>query len=500
MAQKLKDPEVSDRAIFSGGLNTVADPAALSPNQARQLGNARLSTYGSATRRGGTRKCLSAPVALSATSNVGIYWPKFSKACVVAGTTQTLYTADVPAAFSTTWTMTMDAGRAFKALSLAIFQDSTTEVIYGQSQVGGLYKWNGTTSTNVTAGTPVAVNGICVFDARLWGWNSAASANSLFYSGLNNGDTFGVVATGGGEIVIKNYSDSPVIACAPVGASLMIFHKTGISRLTGFGQADIQVDPVPATKDIRICGQNAIAVYHNAAWIATPNGLYQITEGGATPIGSPDTPDPTIAAMAASTSATSTIVYANQATFEIWIIIPGTGTYCYHVLLGAWSGPWNGAIFAAAAPSIPFALKDLTLKLNQRTVLPPDAAGLMWELDSPDWFTDSASADGSAGSAYAMKVQAHRCFTDERSYSKAWRWANITAILTAGATAPTCTVESMLGGPSTSTFTAPIAAQAIYYQPGGGTGPYEDVTITDTAAAQSEYLMIEVKGAPLGQR
>ena len=101
---------VSERAPFFGGLNAVSDPAALAPNQARQMVNARHTTYGSATRRGGTRKCLSAAVGLSATSNVGIYWPKFTKVCVVGGSTQKLYTADPPASFSTTWTMTMDAG------------------------------------------------------------------------------------------------------------------------------------------------------------------------------------------------------------------------------------------------------------------------------------------------------------------------------------------------------------------------------------------------------
>lgn len=500
MAIKPKDPEVSDRGILAGGLNTVADPAAVAPNQARQLTNARLSTYGSATRRGGTRKCLSAAIGTSATGNVGIYWPKFTKVCVVGGSTQKLYTADPPASFSTTWTMTMDAGAVFKALSLAIFEDATTECLYGESQAGGLYKWNGTTSTNVTASSPVAVNGITVYNERLWGWNSAAAPNSVFYSALQNGDTLGVATLGGGEISIQTYSDQNIVVCAPVGASLLIFQKSGIQRLTGFGTSDLSVSPQPATKDIRICGQNAVTVYHNAAWVATPDGLYQVTEGGATPVGTPETPDPTIAAIQASTSASSTIVYANQDTFEIWVIIPGTGAYCYHLLLNAWSGPWNGAIFAAAAPSIPFALKESTLKLKQRVVLPPDAAGLMWELDSPDWFTDSTNADGTGGSAYTMVVQPHRMFSEERSYSKAWRWVNITATLTANATAPTCVVQSMLGGANTATFNTPIAAQCIYYLPGGGVGPYEDVIINDAASAQSEYLMVEVLGSPLGQR
>lgn len=492
--------EVREKALWIGGLNAVSDPAALTPDQARQMVNARHTTYGSATRRGGTRKCLSAAIGLSATSNVGIYWPKFTKVCVVGGSTQKLYTADPPSSFTTTWTMTMDAGTVFKALSLAIFEDATTEVIYGESQSGGLYKWDGTTSTNVTAGSPVSVNGICVSGNRLWGWNSAASANSVYYSALENGDTLGVAASGGGQIVVQTYGDQDIIACRPVGASLMIFHRSGLSRLTGFGESDLSVSPQRASDDIDICGQNAVDIFHNSAWVATPQGLYQVTEGAATPIGTPEKPDPTIAAIAASSYRNLVQVFANTATFEIWVIIPGTGVYAYNILTDAWSGPWNGAIFAAVAPSIPFAIKESTNKTQQRVVLPPDAAGLMWEVDSPDWFTDSTAAAGTGGSAYTMTLQAHRCFTEERTNSKSWRWANVTALLTASATAPTCVVQSMLGGATTSTFNTPIAAQCIYYQPGAGTGPYLDVTINDGASAQSEYLMVEVIGNTLGHR
>lgn len=500
MAQKPSDPELTDRGLFAGGLNSVSDPAAVAPTQARQLVNARLTTYGSTTRRGGTRKCLTAAVGTSASANVGIYWPKFSTVCVVAGSTQYLYSAAAPSSFTSTWSMTMDAGRAFKALSLAIFQDATTEVLYGESQAGGLYKWDGTTSTNVTAGTPVSCKGICVYNDRLWGWNTTASTNSVFYSALDNGDTLGVAASGGGEIVVENFGGAPIVACAPVGASLLIFHQAGISRLTGFGTSDLSVSPQPATKDIRLCGQNAVAIFHNAAWIATPQGLYQVTEGSATPIGTPEAPDPTIAAIAASSYQSTVQVYANQATFEIWVLIPGTGVYVYNVLTSGWSGPWNGAIFADTAPSILFPIKETTNNLQQRTVLPPDTNGVMWEVDTQDWFTDSTNADGTSGTAYTMTIQPHRMFTEERSYSKAWRWVNVTAILTASATAPTCVVQSMLGGASTSTFNTPIAAQCIYYQPGGGTGPYQDVIINDAASAQSEYLMVEVIGYPLGQR
>jgi hypothetical protein len=494
------EPVKDLQAGWLSGLNSVSDPAALTPDQARQLVNARLTTYGSATRRGGTRKVLTGAVAVSSTGNVGLYWPLKLQAIAMAGATQVLYAGGAPSAFTATWAMTMTARGTVSANTLCIFTDANAaEVVYGESQAGGLVKYDGSAATTVTAGTPVAVSGACVYDARLWGWNSAASPNSVYYSALNNGDTLGIAASNGGQIVVTTHAAASIVRCAPVGASLLIFHHpAGISRLTGFGSSDLSVSPQPATADLAICGPNALALYHNAAWVATAQGLYQVTEGGAQPVGSPERPDPTIAVLATSAYASSTIVYANRSTFEIWVMIPGTGVYAYNVLLGAWSGPFNGSIFAATAPGVPFEINDQTVL--RRTVMPPDAAGMMYELDSPDYYKDGVDAAGTNGSAYNMVLQCHRMFGEDRSYSKSWRWVIPTAILSSGATAPTASIQSLYGGASTQTFATPSGNQDVYYLNGMGTGPYEDVTITDSGAAASEYFTVAVEGFVLGQR
>ncbi len=500
-------PIEDTQPAFLGGLNTVSDPAILAPTQARQLGNGRLLTYGAVTRRGGTRVCLAAVVGTGATGNVGLYWPLKTQVCVIAGAAPKLYTATRPASFTTTWTMTMDAGNTFQGTSLAIFTDGTNEVVYGQSQAGGLYKWDGTTATAVVTGTPVKVNGITVYNQRLWGWNSAASANSVYYSDLNLGDTFSVGASAGGQIIITNYAGAPIQFCGAVGASLMIFHSRGISRLTGFGLSDLSVSPVAATPDVSICAVHAGAIYHNAGGVATPQGLYQVTEGSAQPVGTPEAPDPTIAAIAAAASPTTVMVSASSRTQEIWVWVPGTGVYAYHVLLGAWSGPFTGAIFAAAAPSVPFEIRDSAVAV--RTVLPPDTNGQMWEVDSPDWFSDSLTAAGASGTAYAMTTQCHRMFGrtippefggSPQVAAKVWRRADVLATLTAGATAPTIATASVFGGTSTVTFAAPTATQQVYYNAAGGAGPYVDVTITDTGTAASTYASVTVTGDVVGIR
>lgn len=498
MAANVMDEQPS----FAGGLNTTSEPTALGPAQARQLSNTHLTTYGAATKRGGTRKILTAAVGTNATGNIGIYWAAAtSQVCVVAGGTQLLYTATRPTSFSGAWTITADTGSTFKATSLAIFTDGTNEVLYGASQANGLYKWDGTTATHVTSGSPVSVNGICVYNERLWGWNAASYTNSVFYSDLDNGDTLGVGASGGGQIVVTHYAGAPIQYCAVVGASLLIFHTRGISRLTGFGQSDLSVSPQAATEDIAICGVHACAVYHNAAWVATPQGLYQVTEGTAIPVGTPDMPDPTIAAIAASSSPTSVMVYASVRTQEVWVWIPGTGVYAYHILLGAWSGPFDGAVFGAASPSVPFEIRDSGVA--RRTVLPPDTNGVMWELDSPDYYADSLSTSAASGSAYMQVLQCRRLSGQDvpGTANKVWTRADVFATLTSGATAPTLATASVFGGTSTVTMRSPTGnVEQDYYNAAGGCGPYVDVTITDSATSSATYAKVTVLGHLVGPR
>ena len=88
-----------------------------------------------------------------------------------------------------------------------------------------------------------------------------------------------------------------------------------------------------------------------------------------------------------------------------------------------------------------------------------------------------------------------------RNVSKSWRWINILAALSAGATAPTCVQNSMLGGPNTTTFGTITGVQQMFYQQGGDAyGPYVDVTITDTSDQPSEYASVDVQGFVLAQR
>ena len=66
--------EIRDQQLgVSGGLNVVTDPAFLTPDQARQLSNMRLTTFGAAGKRNGTQRTSAALVTTNSVVG-GISW------------------------------------------------------------------------------------------------------------------------------------------------------------------------------------------------------------------------------------------------------------------------------------------------------------------------------------------------------------------------------------------------------------------------------------------
>ena len=60
---------VDQQPAMDGGLNDVSDESALQPNQLRRATNLRLTDYGAATKRGGTQRTSTNPLAAAAVLN-----------------------------------------------------------------------------------------------------------------------------------------------------------------------------------------------------------------------------------------------------------------------------------------------------------------------------------------------------------------------------------------------------------------------------------------------
>jgi hypothetical protein len=391
-------------------------------------------------------------------------------------------------------------------------RDFTDECIY-LADGGPLNRIDlaGPTITTNLAGTPSS-RVIVVHNERLWGCGCGLAPDSIFYSSLNDGDTLGVGGSGGGEIIVRTFADEKVVSLASIGTSLLIFHRRGISRLTGFGQDDITVAPEGVTADVGTIAANSIAAFDNIAYFVSERGLYRCNEGEVAPVGTQEKPDPLLPILRQMTSAQLGAIRTvlNRATRELWVYLPGYGVFVYHTLLNALDGPWTDAYLTPETT----ALIDANDADGLPIVLRGDSAGWVSVCDSETSALDNIAANGTGGTAYDMIVQFHRQYCGDDAEAKALRWGYLTAQLN-GST--DCTV-SWNTGVSYGEFAFPpdntgtwggttwgvspwgsIGSQN-YRVPMSGTGYYVDVSITDSGAALPVFSRWQLEAFALGRR
>lgn len=495
---------------FDGGLNTVSDDAALLPNQMRRADNARLTDFGAVVKRGGTQQTSTA--VLSANSvQAGFDWQKDDgTAELLAVANGVLYTSTYG---TLPWTWNAEAGALDTTAipTFAQFRDAGgNDVVYiGDS--GLLNSWNGTTlSTNIANTNATKV--IVVHNERLWGCGCATFPDSIFYSALNNGDTFGYSASGGGQIVVRTFGDEAVIGLQSIGVSLLIFHRRGISRLTGFGQDDIDVKPEGLTADVGTIAANSIVASDNIAYFISERGLYRCNESEVAPVGTTETPDPLLPILRTMTAAQLDDIRCvlNRGTRELWVYLPAKGIYVYHTLLGAWTGPWNGGYLSPATT----ALWEVANAEGLPVILKGDADGWVSICDAPDITKDNAASDGTGGTDVAMTVRLHRLYCGDDAESKALRWGYLTASFRG---APSTRVQWTTGeiyGTYSLTTAASVewgagtwgsdswggGGSRSYRIPMNGTGFFVDVTIVESGDAFPTFSRFKVQTFALGRR
>lgn len=504
-------PKLTDeQPRFDGGLNTVSDEASLAPNQMRRAENARLTDFGAVTKRGGTKRTTTAELAASSVQG-GFDWRKDSgTGQLMAVVNGTLYTATY-GTFPITWTAQVGALDTTILPTFAQFRDATGADVVYLADSGLLNKWNGTALTVNIAGT-ASTKALVVHNERLWACGSTTSPDSIFYSALNNGDTLGIAASSGGEIIVRTFGDEAVVGLASVGTSLLIFHRRGISRLTGYGQDDITVAPEGVTADVGTIAANSIVASDNIAFFISERGLYQCNEGQVAPVGTPEMPDPLLPIIRTMTAAQLAAVRCvlNRATRELWVYLPGYGVYVYHTLLRRWAGPWNTGYLDPETTALWGATDTNGLPI----VLKGDASGWVSLCDAPSTFLDNLAADGTGGTRYAMVVRLHRMYAGDDAEAKALRWGYLTAQLNgSSACAVLWETETTYGN-----FQLPVSSTGVwgtgvwgtgvwtspssrnYRIPMGGTGYYVDVTVSDSGDALPVLSRLQLETFALGRR
>lgn len=494
---------------MDGGLNTVSDELSLLDTQLRVATNARLTDFGALTKRGGTQRASSAVLAAASVLN-GFAWRQDSGSQqLMAVANATLYTSSYG---SLPWTWTAQTGTLSTTVapSFAQFRDGTNDVVYIAD--GGLLNvWNGTTFTTNIAST-AQCSAITVHNQRLWGTGVSTAPDSIFYSSLNNGSTLGIGASGGGQIIVRTFGDETIVGLASVGASLLIFHRQGISRLTGFGQDDITVAPQGVTADVGTIAAKAIVPVGNVCYFISERGLFRCNEGEVAPVGTPEKPDPLLPEIRSLSSAQFDSIRAvfNRGTRELWISVPTIGVYVYHTLLQAWTGPWDTGYISPATSAMWEALNANGLPV----ILKGDTSGWVSLCDAPSITEDNVPAAGGSGTRYALTAQMHRMYCKDDTVAKALRWGYVTAQLKGS---DQCTVSWQTDTDSGS-YTLPGSTYGIwgtgtwgtgswatttsqnYRIPMGGNGYYVDLSIVDSGAALPVFSRVALQTFLLGRR
>ena len=503
---------VDQQPKFDGGLNNVSDDPALLPNQLRRADNARLTDYGAITKRGGTKRTSTSPLASAPILN-GYTWRKDGGTQqLMAVCNGTLYTSTFSASYPWTWVAQSGALSTTVPPSFAQFRNGTVDVVY-IADGGQLSVWSGSALNTDISGT-IASETIVVHNERLWGCGNSTFPDSIFYSALNNGDTLGNGASGGGQIVVRTFSDETVVGLASVNTSLLIFHRRGISRLTGYGQDDITVAPQGLTADVGTIAPKSITGIGNLAFFISERGLYKCNEAEVAPVGTVDTPDPTLVAIRNLTSSDFANIRTtfNRATRELWISIPNYGVFVYHTVLQAWSGPWDTGYVSPATTTL-FDSVDFN---GLPATLKGDASGYITVCDANGVYVDNQLADGTGGTTYTMTAQMHRMYCGDDALAKSLRFGYITASLKgSNSTSITWRTDTDAGG-----FTLPTAfssgglwgygswgsgswggpSSRNYRIQMSGTGYYIDVYIIDSGTAAPVFSRFQLETFALGRR
>jgi hypothetical protein len=503
---------VDQQPRFDGGLNTVSDDAALLPNQLRRADNARLTDYGAISKRGGTRRTAASALAATSVRNGYTWRQDGGTQQIMAVCNGLLHTSTFLSTYPWTWTTQSGALSSTVAPSFAQFRDGTDDVVYIAD--GGLLNvWDGSALTTNIAGT-LEVSTITVHNERLWGCGNSSFPDSIFYSALNNGSTLANGSAGGGQIIVRTFSDETVVALASVNTSLLIFHRRGISRLTGYGQDDITVAPQGVTSDVGTIAAKSVVSIGNLAFFLSERGLYRCNEAEVSPVGTVETPDPTLSAIRGLSSTDFANIRSafNRATRELWISIPNFGVYVYNTILQAWSGPWDSGYLDPATTCIFDSLDSNGLPV----VLKGDSSGYVSVCDASGVFVDNQLSDGTGGTAYTMTAQMHRMYCGDDAMAKSLRFGYLTAQLK-GSTATSVTWRTETDAGS---FTLPTtfssngvwgfgtygsgfwggASSRNYRVQMGGTGYYIDVFIIDSGTAAPIFSRFQLETFALGRR
>jgi hypothetical protein len=403
-------------AGFGGGLDLTSDALSLPEDRLRWAENARLTQRGAIQKRGGLlrRHVTALPAAVRALFT----WSRPSGVLLLAVAGGSLYSAPLVAG-ALTWTLQGTGLSATATPSFAVFRDAgAVEAVYIADGVA-LRKFNGTTLSSV-AGAPSGVTVLRVYNQRLLAVDGLTER--LYFSALNNGDTLGNAGAFGGFGVVRTFGDQQLESLEVLADRLLLFHVSGISSFTGLGQDDIaiQAGTQGITPDVGTSAPFSVVKAEQSVYFLSDRGFYRVAQDGMDAIG--EIIQPLLQDLDDAVLAQVVGVHDRRLRTVLWHI-PTVGVVCYDYRLRAWTGPFTGGFLTVATT----AMAESQNADGVSIVLRGDTLGFVTQLDAPGVFRDNASAAGTGGERYTMRLTLRRFYHNDVAMEKLYRRAYVVA-------------------------------------------------------------------------
>lgn len=501
----MRQPVTDIQNGFGGGLNTSADISELAPNEMRRAENGRLTVFGAIQKRLGTQRTSAAVVDSAVPVRGGFAWKRVGSTTEMAVTNGKLYVGTYSIGMA--WTNKAGALDSTTYPSFAPFRDATQEVCY-IADGGLLNKYDGTNLTVNLAGTP-SVARIAVQNQRLFGISGVDQ--TLYYSALNNGDTLATGAVDTGSAVIRTFGNQELRGLLALGESLVLFHRDGISRFTGYTSDDISLATGTRgiSSDVGTIAPDSVVAVENTGYFLTDRGIYMVNEGGVAPV---SVKIENVINDLDQTQFSRVKSAHHRAYREIWFFFPDIGCYVYNYRLNAWTGPMNG-LFASTPAHALWGSLDAQ---GKPILLVGGSDGFVRRVDVPGIYSDDVTSAGAGGTAVGLIAQLRRMYFNSPEEEKAFRSAEIQVNLLgsttyafqwqtstqAGSTTLQTTPGTTWGGAGTVWGSGTWGSGGSVSQEVqvAGRGNYFDGIISDDGAAASVTSRVAVQGISYGRR
>ena len=514
LARRNGRKELTDQqGSFADGLNTAADPSHVGPNEFVRAENCLLTNYGAIVKRRGTQR--THQTAFADPIQGGFAWTPLSDTSELLVSDGTLYTGvyGIPM----TWTAQSGTLDADATIGFAAFRHTSTDVAY-LADGGPLNKWDGTTLSTDITDTP-NVSRLCVQNGRLWG--ISGTDNLLYGSDLNDGDTLGVSASGGGTFAIATFGGQQIVELLALGNSLILIQREAVSRFTGWtiDDFDVLTGTRGVSADVGTVCARSVCQQENEGFFLSDRGFYSVTEAGVTPQSLQIRP--LLAQLSQSDWSMVTCAHF-KALYELRWFIPHVGLVVFNYALRKWTGPMTGTYLTHPV----VAMWPTFDESDRPIVLSAHDDGFVRRTERPSGICkDDVLSNGTGGVRYTLVAKCRRLFCRDAVGEKAYRFAWVTCNLqTSDRAALVCETDSdaaVVRFPTDPNFgtwdteggvwDALALGQGQPWYWGGvaydrkrlpltGHGEWIDLTIQDDGYAESIFARVDLRAFYLGER